>query len=167
MPYKEPSVSTEEEENEFMPGLEYMQSPMNLSPYRSDENAFLKQFTEVQYPEEIDEETRKKWVHRIMFSRKEKGTAFMENPNTTKLNSIMLLNMKLMEMLGCENLIWSTVFDNIDIMKTTQGQHGNLIKQLTVKRQEFADKTEQRNKKFFEKAGDYFKTNEEPEHKGY
>lgn len=146
MPYSEPSIVDENGEETYMPGAEYLQSPYQMNPYANNENVFIKHLTEISFPEDVGEETKKKWVHRRMFSGKEKSTAFIQNPRTCELNSIQKMNINLMETLGTEDLLWSTVFDNIDIMKVTQGQRGNLINAITVKRQEFTDKSQREQK---------------------
>ena len=151
MPYSEPSITDENGEETYMPGAEYLQSPYQVNPYVNTENVFIKHLTEVSFPEEVTEETKQKWVHRRMFSGKEKSTAFISNPRTCEVNEIQRMNMNLMETLQLENLIWGSVFDNIDIMKMTQGQHGNLLNAITVKRQEFTDKTINTNKTIREK----------------
>ena len=163
VPYEEPSITTEEGTEEYMPGMEYMPMNNDMAPYRDSENVFIKHLTEVQYPENIDEEFKKKWVHRTMFSGKEKSTGFIENPKTCKLNSLMRMNLGLMETLGLDNLLWSEVFDNIDIMKVTHGQHGNLINAITTKRQEFTDKTKRMPDNWKDKLGGLFKTDEPQE----
>jgi len=165
MPYKEPDIN-EDGETKYMPGAEYMQASEQMSPYANPENVFIKHLTEIHIPQEAGEEFKKKWMHRLMFSGKEKSTAFMENPKTATYNNLQRMDLGLMESLDCDNLLWTTVFDNIDIMKVTHGQHGNLIKQLTVKRQEFADKTERKQNDWKGKIGNMFKKDEPQESPG-
>jgi hypothetical protein len=160
MPYEEPTIINEDGETTNMPGMEWMPQ-QNIAPYTNPENVFIKHLTEIQCPEDMDEEFKKKWIHRFMFSGKEKSTGFIENPKTCKLNSLMRMNLGLMESLGVDNLLWSTVFDNIDIMKVTHGQHGNLINAITTKRQEFTDKTQQLPTTWKDKLSGLFKN--EPE----
>jgi len=140
--YKEPNIINEDENKQYIPGSEYIPNQPDFSPYVNPENVFIKHLTEVQYPEGIDEEFKKKWVHRLMFSGKEKSTSFVENPKTLVFNSLQRLNLGLMESLQCDNLIWTAVWENLDVMKMTQGQRGNLIHAITTKRQEFTDKTQ-------------------------
>lgn len=150
-----------------MPGMEYMPPNNDMAPYANPENVFIKHLTEIQFPENIEEEFRKKWIHRLMFSGKEKSTGFIENPKTTKLNSLMRMNLGLMESLELDNLLWSTVFDNIDIMKITHGQHGNLIHAITTKRQEFTDKTKLTPQHWKDRLGGLFKNEQEPQMQRY
>lgn len=160
--YKEPDIN-EDGETSYMPGAEYFQSPEQVNPYLNPENVFIKHLTEIHIPEELGEEFKKKWAHRLMFSGKEKSTAFMENPKTSNYDTMQLMNLGLMESLECTNLLWTTVFDNINVMKMTHGQYGNLIKAITIKRQEFTDKTERKQSGWKGKIGDMFKRDEQPE----
>ena len=82
MPYREPTVTDEEGNPLYTPGLEYMQEDTSLAPYQNPENVFIKHLTEIQFPEHIEEEFRQRWSHRLMFSGKEKSTSFIENPRT-------------------------------------------------------------------------------------
>ena len=169
MPYQEPIITDEQGNETTDIGSEYIQPIM--SPYQNPENIFIKHLTQIQWPEEIPEEMRDQWVHRLMFSGKEKSTAFMENIHTLKLNSLQRMNLGLMETLGLHNLLWSTIFDNIDIMKCTQGQHGNLVKAVTTKRQEFTDKTPMEQKRRLSQMRNLFLGNtnepEQPQLQGY
>lgn len=165
MPYEEPDID-EDGETSYMPGAEYMQASEQMSPYRNSENVYIKHLTEIHIPKEVDEGFKKKWLHRLMFSGKEKSTAFIENPKTARYNNLQRMDLGLLESLECENLIWTTVFDNIDIMKVTHGQHGNLMKAITVKRQEFADKTERKQNDWKGKIGGMFRKDEAEEGKG-
>jgi len=165
MPYEEPEIIDENGEIQYHPGQEYMQNPLNISPYVNPENVFLKHLTEVQYPENIDDEFKNKWVHRLMFSGKEKSTAFMESHKTTGLDISQMVNISMMESFDewYKNLIWSEVFDNINIMKLTQGQHGNLIHAITTKRQEFTDKTQIKPVGWKERMGKIMQGNQQQE----
>ena len=141
MPYREPEITDENGDDMVMPGAEYLPN-MQMYPYRSNENAFIKHLTERHIPEEMGSEHKNKWFHRTMYSGKERSTAFFEDPRSLMFINASRKNLNLMEVLDQDELIWSQTYDMIDTAVTTHGQHGNLMKALTIKRQEFQDKTE-------------------------
>ena len=140
MPYHEPMVTDEDGEAEYQPGLQYYNQE-DMAPFRSNENAFVKHLTERHIPGELGDEHKKEWIHRTVYSGKERSTAFFEDPRSLQYVNASLQNLGLIETLHLDELKWSQVYDMIDIAVTTQGQHGNMIHALTIKRQEFADKT--------------------------
>jgi len=139
MPYHEPEI-TDEDGDVFKPGLQYYNQE-DMSQYRSNENAFVKHLTERHIPGELGDEHKKEWIHRTMYSGKERSTAFFEDNRSIQFINASLQNLGLIETLHIEELKWSQVYDMLDVSVTTQGQHGNMINALTTKRQEFADKT--------------------------
>lgn len=126
--------------------MEYYQQEDN-APFRSNENAFVKHLTERHIPPELGSYHKSIWLHRTIYSGKERSTAFFEDPRSLQYINASLQNLGLIEILQLEELKWSQVYDMIDIAVTTQGQHGNMIKALTIKRQEFADKTKRNEEK--------------------
>lgn len=142
MPYEEPN----EERPRYDPTImeqQYMQQ------YVNPENVFIKHLTQRQPIEGvIDNDFLKDHSHRVMFTGKEKSLAFIENPKTIQVNTCQRMNLSLMESLGLYNLIWSQVWDNMDIMVTTQGQKGNMMNAMITKRQEFKDTTLKEKKRW-------------------
>lgn len=58
-----------------------------------------------------------------------------------------LKNLGMIELLDLDELKWSQVYDMLDASVTTHGQHGNMIKALTIKRQEFTDRSRRNDEK--------------------
>lgn len=146
----------EEEEEEESKDKDY---------YISQENAFIKYVTQLDaIPNIIDNAFLRKYRRRVMFSGKFKGLAFINNPKTIKLNSLMRINMSLEEDSGLEELADETVFDNIDVMQITRGTNGNLQYSLITQKKEFRD-TSPRNKKKSIFSG-FLKRNEEETEEG-
>ena len=118
--------------------------------YISQENAFIKYVTQLDaIPNIIDNTFLKKYRRRVLFSGKFKGLAFINNPRTIKLNSLMRINMSLEEDSGLEELADETVFDNIDVMQITRGTNGNLQYSLITQKKEFKDLSPQNKRKSF------------------
>jgi hypothetical protein len=146
MSYSEPVINDEEGNPVMETGMEYMQSnPMTWM--RHSETAFVKHLTERHIPAELGDEHKKQWMHRLMYSGKERSTAFFEDPRSLQYINASRQNLTLIEALDIEELKWSQVYNMIDASVTTHGQHGNMIKSLTIKRQEFADKTKREESK--------------------
>lgn len=148
MPYVEPDITDERGEQVMQTGMEYMQ-PEPGTWIRHNETAFVKHLTERHIPGELGDEHKMKWLHRMMYSGKERSTAFFEDPRSLQYINISRENLTLMEALDLDELIWSQVYNMIDASVTTHGQHGNMIKALTIKRQEFTDKSMREEKPGF------------------
>jgi hypothetical protein len=146
LPYHEPKIIDEDGEETILPGAEYIQQ-LDPSPYRSNENAFVKHLTERHIPADFGDEHKKQWLHRTVYSGKERSTAFFEDPRSLQFINASLKNLNLIETLNIEELKWPQVYDMVDMSVTTHGQHGNMIKSLTIKRQEFTDKSRRDEKK--------------------
>lgn len=145
MPYREPTIVDEEGEETSLPGMEYYTEDMG--PYRNPENVFVKHLTKRDIPVELGEEHKNRWLHRTMYSGKERSTSFFEDPRSLQFLNASRLNLDLIETLEVEELKWPQVYNMIDMAVTTHGQHGNMIKALTIKRQEFEDKSRRDEKK--------------------
>lgn len=161
MPYQEPNIVDEDGEETLMPGAEYMPN-LQTAPYRSNENAFIKHLTERHIPGELGEEHKDRWMHRTVYSGKERSTAFFEDPRSLQLINVSRENLGLIETLDEDELKWQHTYDMIDLSVTTHGQHGNLIKALTIKRQEFEDKSRMNEEQgLLQKIGSSLKGNQE------
>jgi hypothetical protein len=162
MPYREPTVTDEQGEETIMPGMEYYHE--DVAPYRSSETAFIKHLTERHIPRELGKEHKAEWIHRTIYSGKERSTAFFEDPRSLQFINASRVNLSLIELLQVEELKWPQVYDMLDMAVTTQGQHGNMIKALTVKRQEFTDKSRHNEKQGLLDGFLKKKEPEQPEH---
>jgi len=161
IPYREPTIIDEDGEETIMPGSEYMPD-LQTAPYRSNENAFIKHLTERHIPGELGDEFKNRWIHRKIYSGKERSTGFFEDPRSLQLINVARENLGLIELLDEEELKWQHTWDMIDLAVTTHGQHGNLMKALTIKRQEFEDKSmRQKEQGFLEKIGNGLRGNKE------
>jgi len=139
-PYQEP----ESEEKYYEPTI--MERELR-GQYINPENIFIKHITQRQPIEGIiDTDFLKEYSHRVMFSGKEKATAFVGKAQTVQINTCQRQNLSLMESLGLHNLLWWEVWDNIDLMVLSQGQKGNLMNALITKKQEFKDASKQERK---------------------
>jgi len=94
----------------------------------------------------VTREDLKKFATRMMFSGKDKSTAFIKNPKMVQLNTRMRLNLSLMESLGLTNLAWDEIWSNIDLMALSQGQDGNMVRALITKVHEYRTKTDEEKK---------------------
>ena len=140
-----------------MTGQEYLPD-LQQEIYRSNENAFIKHLTERHIPQELGQQHKQKWFHRTMYSGKERSTSFFEDPRSLQYIHASRQNLGMIEILEEEELKWHQVYDMTDTAVTTQGQHGNLLKALTIKRQEFTDKTIQENNRgLLASASDLFR----------
>lgn len=142
------------------PQYEERPSWLESGMYANPENVIVKHLTERQPIEGVVEKDKlKENDHRVFFSGKEKSTAFISNMRTIQVNTCMRMNLSLMESLHLNDLKWAEVWDNIDMMVTTQGQGGNMVKALITKIQEFKDSS---RKPAESRLGKLFKKEEQP-----